>query len=64
MDPSMLIGFLIRDDNDWIDWKNRVQSTPRHPIVHIVPHQYQPKEGYARAEALDEVEALDSDGMD
>lgn len=36
MDPSMLIGFLIKDDADWADWKDRVRSTPGKPIVHIL----------------------------
>lgn len=24
MDPSMLLGFLIRDEHDWEDWKRRI----------------------------------------
>ncbi|EKV21937.1 hypothetical protein PDIP_01620 [Penicillium digitatum Pd1] len=59
MDPSMLIGFLIKDEEDWADWKKRVQSTPGQPIVHMLPCQHQPDNGQGRAEALDEVEALD-----
>jgi cysteine protease ATG4 len=64
MDPSMLIGFLIKDEDDWADWKNRVQSTTGQPIVHIIPGQLQPARGYARAEALDEVEVLDDSEME
>ncbi|KAJ5510874.1 Peptidase C54 [Penicillium expansum] len=65
MDPSMLIGFLIQDEDDWADWKKRIQSTPGQPIVHIFPSQHQPDYGHGRAEALDEVEALDdSDEME
>ncbi|OQE72680.1 hypothetical protein PENNAL_c0093G10949 [Penicillium nalgiovense] len=59
MDPSMLIGFLVKDEDDWADWKERIQSTPGQPIVHIFPSQRQPDHGHGRAEALDEVEALD-----
>ncbi|KAJ5555471.1 hypothetical protein N7535_007909 [Penicillium sp. DV-2018c] len=59
MDPSMLIGFLIKDEDDWADWKNRIQHTTGQPIVHIIPGQHQPARGYTRAEALDEVEVLD-----
>ncbi|CAG8428682.1 unnamed protein product [Penicillium salamii] len=58
MDPSMLIGFLIRDEADWIDWKTRIQTSPGKPIVHIFPGQ-QATHGEPRAGALDEVEALD-----
>ncbi|CAG8132937.1 unnamed protein product [Penicillium olsonii] len=58
MDPSMLIGFLIRDETDWIDWKHRIQTSPGKPIVHIFPGK-QATHGEPRAAALDEVEALD-----
>lgn len=59
MDPSMLVGFLIKDEDDWADWKERIQSTPGQPIVHIFPSQHQSDHGHGRAEALDEVEVLD-----
>ncbi|KAJ5242251.1 uncharacterized protein N7469_000578 [Penicillium citrinum] len=59
MDPSMLIGFLIRDESDWKDWKQRVQSTPGKPIIHILASGAPTEEGMERMEALDEVEALD-----
>lgn len=58
MDPSMLIGFLIRDQADWRDWKQRIQSTPGKPIIHILAGAPS-NEGAGRMEALDEVEALD-----
>lgn len=63
MDPSMLIGFLIRDESDWKDWKQRVQSTPGKPIIHILEPggSTEGMEGTERMEALDEVEALDSE---
>ncbi|KAJ5124635.1 uncharacterized protein N7515_008460 [Penicillium bovifimosum] len=64
MDPSMLIGFLIKDEDDWADWKNRIQSTTGRPIVHIILGQNQPARGYTRAEALDEVEVLDDSEME
>lgn len=55
----MLIGFLIRDETDWADWKERVKSTPGKAIIHIVTNGAQSDEGHGRKEALDEVEALD-----
>ncbi|KAJ5819663.1 Peptidase C54 [Penicillium riverlandense] len=65
MDPSMLIGFLIKDEADWTDWKRRVGSTPGQPIVHILPGEKPPTQGQERREALDEVEVLDdSDAME
>lgn len=58
MDPSMLIGFLIRDEHDWMDWKERIVSVHGKPIVNVVSGM-QAGHGYSREEALDEVEALD-----
>ncbi len=37
MDPSMVIGFLIRTQDDYIDWKNSVQSLPeKSRFLHIL----------------------------
>jgi len=55
----MLIGFLIRDEADWADWRERVKSTPGKPIIHIVASGAESNESHGREEALDEVEALD-----
>ncbi|KAJ5885325.1 hypothetical protein N7495_009835 [Penicillium taxi] len=59
MDPSMLIGFLIKDEADWADWKQRVQSSPGKPIIHILAGAPQSNEIVGREGALDEVEVLD-----
>lgn len=60
MDPSMLIGFLIKDETDWNDWQARATSRQGKPIIHIAASETQlyPQ---GREEALDEVEALDED---
>ncbi|KAL3486196.1 hypothetical protein BJX62DRAFT_24695 [Aspergillus germanicus] len=60
MDPSMLIGFLIKDEQDWEDWKTRVESTEGKPIIniHTASDAFSFQE---RSEALDEVEAFDDD---
>ncbi|KAJ7595482.1 hypothetical protein C8J56DRAFT_1042578 [Mycena floridula] len=29
LDPSMLIGFLVRSEDDWWDWKRRVSELPK-----------------------------------
>ncbi|KAL2009268.1 hypothetical protein VTN00DRAFT_7462 [Thermoascus crustaceus] len=64
MDPSMLIGFLIRDEHDWDDWKRRVSSVEGKPIVHISKTELLFGPGQEREGALDEVEALDDDESD
>ncbi|OXV06063.1 hypothetical protein Egran_06169 [Elaphomyces granulatus] len=58
MDPSMLIGFLIQNEDDWIDWKQRV-SSPENRIIHIYNGGPEFESRHERQEALDEVEALD-----
>ncbi|KAK9323516.1 hypothetical protein V1517DRAFT_320049 [Lipomyces orientalis] len=35
MDPSMLIGFLIRDMGDWNDWISRVENFGGRKFIHI-----------------------------
>ncbi|WEW60363.1 Cysteine protease atg4 [Emydomyces testavorans] len=62
MDPSMLIGFLIKDDDDWQDWKQRVRSGTGKPIIHVFDGE-PPNFGrhLEREEAVDEVETLEDD---
>ncbi|EAW09132.1 cysteine protease ATG4 [Aspergillus clavatus NRRL 1] len=57
MDPSMLIGFIIRSREDWTDWKTRILSGRGNSIVHILSEDTANHQ--ARKEAIDEVEALD-----
>lgn len=60
MDPSMLLGFLIRDEKDWADWKRRVAEVRGKTIVRVYdkapPGDGQTKE---REGAVDEVETFD-----
>ncbi|KAI1332245.1 cysteine protease atg4 [Xylariaceae sp. FL0255] len=35
MDPSMLIGFLIRDEEDWKDWRRGVKHVQGKTIIHV-----------------------------
>lgn len=59
----MLLGFLIKNEEDWEDWKKRVEAGRGKPIIHILGDM-EPDYGLGREEALDEVEALDDvDGM-
>lgn len=60
----MLIGFLIKDDADWADWKARIQSTTVKPVVHLITGEPPIDAGQGRKEALDEVEVLDSSDSD
>jgi cysteine protease ATG4 len=62
MDPSMLIGFLIKDEDDWESWKQRVYSVPGKPVIHVSDDEtsmFGPSS--ERESAVDEVEALDDE---
>ncbi|KAL8849456.1 MAG: hypothetical protein Q9221_005538 [Calogaya cf. arnoldii] len=62
MDPSMLIGFLIRDRDDWDDWRGRVTEVPGKPVVHVADKEPMMIGQVAeRPGAVDEVETLDDD---
>lgn len=58
----MLIGFLIRHEEDWAEWKGAILSAPGKAIIHIAD-----KEPVAlgisgeRDEAIDDVESFDGD---
>ncbi|KAI5919681.1 protease required for autophagy [Camillea tinctor] len=62
MDPSMLIGFLIRDEEDWKDWRRSVKHVQGKAIIHVSDHDpvAQMEE---RGGVMDEVQTLsDEDG--
>jgi cysteine protease ATG4 len=64
MDPSMLIGFLIKNDADWADWKARLHAAPGKPIIQLITGEPPIDAGRGRKEALDEVEVLDDSDSD
>lgn len=65
MDPSMLIGFLIKDEADWDDWKMRVRQVKGKPIVNVWEKEPPvPGETVERESAVDEVETFDDDDDD
>lgn len=38
VDPSMLLGFLIKDESEWLDWKQKIQDTEnKNSVVRISP---------------------------
>lgn len=64
MDPSMLIGFLIRSEEDWIDWRRSVKHVQGKSIIHVSDH-----DPVAQCEAqgsnfMDQVEAMSDDEND
>lgn len=59
MDPSMLLGFLVRSQEEFEEWRKAVLEMPGKAIIHI--HETEPKysTGNERAGAIDEVETMD-----
>lgn len=43
MDPSMLMGVLIKDEDDWKSWKHNVQNGPLQSIIHISQEPIDPR---------------------
>lgn len=60
----MLIGFLIKDDDDWDNWKDSVKFVQGKAIIHVADHD--PARGMPseREGAIDEVETLSDDEDD
>ena len=54
----MLIGFLVKNEDDWEDWKRRIGSIAGKRIIHVFKG-VETTHNQGRREALDEVEALD-----
>ncbi|KAL2261689.1 hypothetical protein VTK26DRAFT_3618 [Humicola hyalothermophila] len=61
MDPSMLIAFLIKDEDDWDAWKSGVKHVQGKAIITVSPHDPARGMGSARPGAIDEVETLSDD---
>ncbi|KAK5995808.1 putative cysteine protease atg4 [Cladobotryum mycophilum] len=38
MDPSMLIGFLIRSEDDWVEWRRCVRHVQGKAVIHVADH--------------------------
>ncbi|KAJ9665966.1 Cysteine protease atg4 [Coniosporium apollinis] len=61
MDPSMLIAFLIRDEEDWKDWRQGIQEVQGKAIINVADHEPALHGSIEREGAVNEVEALDDD---
>jgi cysteine protease ATG4 len=62
MDPSMLIGFLMRDEDDWYKWRHEVEGMRGKTIIHVADKDPALLGlGGERDAAIDEVESFDDD---
>lgn len=62
MDPSMLIAFLIKDEEDWESWRRAIGTASGKPVVHVgdkepLLHGL----GGVRGSVVDDVEILDDE---
>ncbi|KAL8654698.1 MAG: hypothetical protein Q9210_001344 [Variospora velana] len=65
MDPSMLIGFLIRDRDDWDLWRRSVSQVQGKPVVHVADKEPVMDGQEARRQStVYDVETLDDDEDD
>jgi cysteine protease ATG4 len=65
MDPSMLIGFLIKSEEDWKDWRRRLGEVKGKAIINVFEKEPPvPGETVERKEAVDEVETFDDEDDD
>lgn len=61
----MLMGFLIRDEDDWNAWKRNVLEVQGKPIIHVSDREPSAAgNGAERKGAVDEVETLDDEDDD
>jgi cysteine protease ATG4 len=59
MDPSMLIGFLIRDEQDWIEWRASVKHVQGKAVISVADRNPCLKaDGSERQDISDQVESL------
>ena len=65
MDPSMLIAFLIKDEEDWKSWRRAIGIASGKPVVHVADEEPSLLEHSAlRQSAVDDVEILDDEDED
>jgi len=72
MDPSMLIAFLFKNEQDWEGWRRTVAEAPGKAIFHVLEGEGEqraqtggePGGSGERASAIDEVETFDDEDED
>ena len=65
MDPSMLIAFLIKDEEDWKSWREAIGTASGKQVVHVADEEPSLHgHGAVRTSAVDDVEILDEDEGD
>jgi len=62
MDPSMLLAFLIQDEEEWKSWRKAVGHASGKPVVHVADSEPSLRNhGAERKSAVEEVEFFDDE---
>ncbi len=61
MDPSMLIGFLIKDQDDWRQWRKHVSEGAGKQIFTITDHEPAFLDHIEQENAVDQVVTFDDE---
>lgn len=62
MDPSMLLAFLVKDEEDWVAWRKAVTDAAGKPVVHVADTEPRLHGcGTERQSAVDDVETFDDE---
>ncbi|XP_044715465.1 peptidase family c54 domain-containing protein [Hirsutella rhossiliensis] len=65
IDPSMLIGFLIRSEDDWLEWRRCVKHVQGKAVIHVADHNVTTQGSESqREDAINEVETLSDNDSD
>ena len=65
MDPSMLIAFLVKDEEDWKSWRRALGTASGKAVVHIADEEPSLHgHGAVRKSAVDDVETFDDEDED
>ncbi|RCI11710.1 hypothetical protein L249_7437 [Ophiocordyceps polyrhachis-furcata BCC 54312] len=65
VDPSMLIGFLIRSHDDWQEWRRCTKHVQGKAVIHVADRALTtPAFGSQTRTAIDDVQALSDDGSE
>ena len=59
IDPSMLLAYLIRNEQDWKEWRHAVSTLGTTPILHIADTEPSFADDLPASDAVDDVEVLD-----
>lgn len=62
IDPSMLVGFLIHNEEDWVQWRRRIEHVQGESIIHVADHH--PANGQPNIggrSVFDEVQSMSDD---